>query len=62
MRFAPSDQYLLGDISLTHSEQTLGLQSSQRFKACPANPDYTNFPTLLTDSQTQTDLFLKEKT
>jgi len=33
MRFWPSHQYVLGDISLTRSEQTLGLQSSQRFKA-----------------------------
>jgi len=33
MRLWPSHQYMLGDISLTRSEQTLGLQSSHRFKA-----------------------------
>jgi len=33
MRVWPSHQHVLGDISLTRSEQTLGLQSSQRFKA-----------------------------
>jgi len=35
MRFWPSHLYLLKDIALTRSEQTLGLQSSQRLKACP---------------------------
>jgi len=35
IRFWPSHQYLLGDISLTRTEQTLGLQGSKRFKACP---------------------------
>ena len=39
MRSCPSHQYVIGDISLTRSEQTLGLQSSQRFKAYPADPD-----------------------
>ena len=47
MRLWPSafvaHQYVIGDISLTRSEQTLGLQSSQRFKACPADPDDTIF-------------------
>jgi len=43
MHFWPSHQYVLGDISLTRSEQTLSLQSSQRFKACPADPDDTIF-------------------
>jgi len=33
MRLWCSYQYVLGDISLARSEQTLGLQSSQRFKA-----------------------------
>ena len=50
---------------LTRSEQTLGLQSSQRFKACPADPDDTifglRFPTPATDSQVQADPSLKEK-
>ena len=50
---------MLGGISLTRSEQTLGLQSSQRFKACPADPDDTifglHFPTPATDSQVQAD-------
>jgi len=32
MSLWPSHQYVIGDISLTRSEQTLGLQSSQRFK------------------------------
>jgi len=62
----PSHQYVLGDISLTCSEQTLGLRSSQRFKACPADPDDTifgrHFPTPATDSQVQADPSLKEKT
>jgi len=65
MRFWPSHQYVLGDISLTRSEETLGLQSSQRFKACPTDPDDTNFglhfPTPATDSQVQTDPSLREK-
>jgi len=65
MRLWPSHQYVLGDISLTRSEQTLGLQTSQRFKACPADPDDTifgfHFPTPATDSQVQTDPSLKEK-
>ena len=39
MRFWFSHQFLLGDISLTCSKQTLGLQSSRRFKACPTNLD-----------------------
>jgi len=43
MRFWPSHQYVFGDISLTRSEQNLGLQSSQRFKACPTDPDDTIF-------------------
>ena len=34
MRLWPSHQYVLGSISLSRSEQSLGLQSSQRFKAC----------------------------
>jgi len=34
MHFQPSHQYVLGNISLTRSEQTLSLQSSLRFKAC----------------------------
>jgi len=41
MRLWPSHQYVLGDISLTRSEQTLGLQSFQRFKACSADPNDT---------------------
>ena len=65
MRFGPSHQCVLGDISLTRSEQTLGLQSSQRFKACPTDPDDTifglHFPTLATDSQVQVNASLKEK-
>ena len=43
MSLWPSHQYVIGDISLTRSEQTLGLQSSQPFKACPADPDDTIF-------------------
>jgi len=67
MRFWPSHQYLLGDIALTRSEQTLGLQSSQRFKACPTtDPDDTIFglhhPTPHTLSKIQADPFRKEKT
>ena len=50
MRFRPSHYYVPDDIFLTRSEQPLGLQSSQRFKACPADPDDTifglHFPTL----------------
>ena len=56
---------MLGDISLTRSEQTLGLQSSLRLKACPTDRDDTifglNFPTPATDSQVQADPSLKEK-
>ena len=66
MRLWPSHQYFLGNICLTRSEQTLGLQSSQRFKACPADPDDTifgiHFPTPPTDSQIEADPFLKQKT
>jgi len=66
MHLWPSDQYLLGDIALTRSEQTLGLQSSQRFMAFPIDPDDTIFglhvPTPPTDSQIQADPSLKEKT
>ena len=55
----PYHQYVLGDIFLTRSEQTLGLQSSQRLKACPTDRDDTifglNFPTPATDSQVQAD-------
>jgi len=65
MRFWPSHQYVLGDISLTRSEQTFGLQSSQRFMACPTDPDDTifglHYPTPATDSQVQADPSLKEK-
>jgi len=65
MRFWPSHQYVLGDISLTRSERTLGLQSPQRFKACPTDPDDTifglHFPTTTTDSRVQADASLKEK-
>ena len=65
MRCWPYHQYVLGDIFLTRSEQTLGLQSSQRFKACPTDPDDTildlHFPTHVTDSQVHSDLSLKEK-
>ena len=65
MRFWPSHQYLLGDISLTRREHTLGLQSSQRFKACPTDPDDTifgiHFPIPPTKSQVQADSSLKEK-
>jgi len=56
---------VLGDIALTRSEQTLSLQSSQRFKACPTDLDDTicglHFPTPATDSQVQADPSLKEK-
>jgi len=66
MRFWPSHQCLLGDISLIRTEQTLGLQSSQHFKACPTDPDDTIFglhlPTPPTDSQIQAHPSLKEKT
>ena len=65
MRCWPSHQYVLGDISLTRSEQTFGIQSSQRFKACPTDPNDTifglHFPTPATDSQVQADPSLKEK-
>ena len=65
MRFRPSHQYVLGNISLTRSEQTLCLQSSQRFKACSTDPDDTifglHFPSPATDSQIQADPSLKEK-
>jgi len=65
MRCWPSHQYVLGDISLTRSEQSLSLQSSQCFKACPTDPDDTifglHFPTPATDSQVQADPSLKEK-
>jgi len=60
-----SHKYVLGGISLTRSEQTLGLRSSQHFKLCPADPDDIifglHFPTLATDSQVQADPSLKEK-
>jgi len=66
MRCWPSHQYVLGDISLTRSKQTLGLQSSEHFKACSTDPDDTifglHFPTPATDSQVQVDPSLKEKT
>ena len=56
---------MLGNISLTRSEHTLGLQNSQRFKACPTDPDDTifdlHFPTPATDYQVQADPSLKEK-
>ena len=59
MRCWPSHQYALGNISLTRSEQTLGLQSSHRWKTCPTDPDDTifglHFPTPATDSQVQAD-------
>jgi len=65
MRCWPSHQYVLGNISLTCSEETFGLQSSQRFKACPTDPYDTifglHFPTPVTDSQVQADPSLKEK-
>jgi len=65
-RLWPSHQYLLGDISLTRSEQTLGLQSSHCFKACPTHPDDTifgfHFLTPPTDSQTQADPSFKGNT
>jgi len=65
MRFWPSHQYVLSDISSTRSEQTLGLQSSQSFKACPTDPNDTifglHFPTPATDPQVQADPSLKEK-
>jgi len=61
----PSHQYVLGDIFLTRSEQTLCLLSSQRFKACPTDPNDTifglHFPTPATDSQVQAVLSPKEK-
>jgi len=65
MRCWPSHQYVLGNISLTRSEQTFSLQSSQQFKACPTDLDDTifglHFPTPDTDSQVQEDPSLKEK-
>jgi len=65
MRLWPSHEYVLSNISLPHSEQILGLQNSQRFKACPADPNDTifglHFPTPVTDSQVQVDPSLKEK-
>jgi len=65
MRCWPSHQYVLGTISLTHGKQTLGLQSSQRFKACPTDPDDTifglHFPAPATDCQIQADPSFKEK-
>jgi len=65
MRLWPSHQYVLGEISLTRSEQTLGLQRSQCFKTCPSDPDDiifdVHFPTLTTDSQVQADPSLKGK-
>jgi hypothetical protein len=66
MRFWPFHQYLLGDIAVTRSEQTLSLQSAQCFMACPTDRDDTifdlHFPTPPTDSQMQADPSLKEKT
>jgi len=63
MHFWPSNKYVLGDISLTHSEQTVGLHSSQRFKVCPADPNDTifslHFLTPPTESQIQADPSLK---
>jgi len=65
MRVWPPHQYVLGFFSLTRSEQTLGLQSSQRLTACPTDPYDTifglHFPTPATDSQVQADPSLKEK-
>jgi len=65
MRLWPSHQCVPGYISLTRSEQTLGLQSSHCFKACRADPNNTifvlHFPTPGTDSQVQADPTLKEK-
>jgi len=65
MRFWPSYENVLGDMSLTRSDQTFGLQSSQRFKACPTDPDDSisghHFPTPDIDSQVQAVPSLKEK-
>ena len=65
MRCWPSHQYVLGNISLTRSEQTLGLKSCQLFKACPTDPEDTifglHFPPPATDSQVQANPSLKEK-
>jgi len=65
MCFWPSHEYVLVDIFLTRSEQTLGLQSCQHFKACPTDPKDTifglHFPTPPPDSQIQADPSLKEK-
>jgi len=43
MRFCLSHEYVLGDLSLTRSEESLGLQSSQYLKACFADPTNTIF-------------------
>ena len=63
MRLWPSHEYVLSNISLPHSEQILGLQNSQRFKACPADPNDTifslHFLTPPTESQIQADPSLK---
>jgi len=60
-----SHQYVFGDISLTRSDQSLGLQSSPCLKACPTESDDTifglHFPTPATDSQVHADPSLKEK-
>jgi len=61
MRCWPSHQYVLGDISLTRSEQTVGLQSSQRFKTCPTDPeksdlDAARFPDYLATTETANTL------
>ena len=64
MRFWPFHQYLPGNIFLTRSEQSLGLQSFQSFKACPTHPDDTIFglgcPTPPADSQIRADPSHKE--
>jgi len=65
MRLLPSHQYVPGNIFLTRSEQTLDLQSSQRFKACPTDPNDIlfglHFPIPAPDSQIQAHPSLKEK-
>jgi len=43
MRFWLSHEYVLGDLSLTRGEESLGLQTSQYLKACLANPTNTIF-------------------
>jgi len=57
---------MFSDIFFTCSKQTLSLQSSQRLKACPADPDNTvfglHFPKPPPNSQIQVDPSLKEKT